>query len=110
MDSEFNALQDQQTWVLVPFAQGMNVVGCKWVYRTKLNANGSLNKYKARLVAKGFYQQPGVDFIEMFSLVVKHPTIRTVLAIAVSKHWSLRQLDVESAFLHGSLQEDVYME
>ena len=110
MDSEFNALQQQQTWVLVPFQQGMNVVGCKWIYPTKLNFDGSLNKHKARLVAKGFYQQLGVDFIETFSTVVKHPTIRIVLAIAVSKHWSLKQLDVECAFLHGNLQEDVYME
>lgn len=110
MDSEFNALQEQQTWALVPFSQGMNVVGCKWVFHTKLNSDGSLNKHKAWLVAKGFHQQPSVDFIETFSPVVKHSTIRVVLAIAVSKHWTLLQLDVECAFLHGNLQEDVYME
>ena len=66
MDSEFNALQDQQTWALVPFEPGMNVVGCKWVYRTKLNDDGSLNKHKARVVAKGFHQQPGVKKLSKF--------------------------------------------
>lgn len=109
MDSEYNALLNQHTWILVPFQPDMNVVGCKWVYRTKLNSDGSLNKHKACLVAKGFHQQSGIDFIETFSPVVKHPTICVVLAIAVSNHWPLRQLDVESAFLHGTLQEEVYM-
>ena len=62
----------------------------RWVYRTKLNVDGSLNKHKARLVAKGFHQQPCVDFIETFSPVVKHSTIKVVLAIAVSKNRSLK--------------------
>ena len=110
MDLEFSALQNQQTWVLVPHSPNMNVVGCKWVYRTKLNADESLNKHKARSVAKGFHQVAGVDFAETFSPVVKHATIRIVLALAVNFGWSLRQLDVECAFLHGILQEEVFME
>ena len=110
MDLEFSTLQNQQTWVLVPYSPDMNVVGCKWVYRTKLNANGSINKHKARLVAKGFHQVAGVDFAKTFSSVVKHATIRIVLALAVNFGWPLRQLDVESAFLHGTLQEEVFME
>ena len=96
--------------MLVSYKPGMNVIDCKWVYRTKLNVDGSINKQIARLVAKGFHQMPGIDFVETFNLVVKHATIRVVLALAVNSSWPLRQLDVESAFLHGTLQEDVYME
>ena len=70
--------------MLVPYSPDMNVVGCKWVYRTKLNVDGSLNKHKARLVAKGFHQVAGVDFAETFSPVVKHATIRIVLALVVN--------------------------
>lgn len=109
MDDEFNSLQQQGTWILVPSDSGMNIVDCKWVYKLKTNTDGSINKYKARLVTKGYLQQPGVDFIETFSLVVKHTTIRLFLSLAVTFGWQLRQLDVECAFLHGVLKEEVYM-
>jgi hypothetical protein len=78
-------------------------------FRIKRNANGEIERYKARLVAKGFHQQPGIDFAETYSLVVKPITIRTVLSIAVSAGWDIRQVDVSNAFLHGHLQETVYM-
>lgn len=84
-------------------------MGCKWVYRTKKNSDGSIHRYKARLVAKGFHQQPGIDYAETFGPVVKPATIRTVLSLAVSNNWPLRQLDVKNAFLNGHLQEEVYM-
>ena len=109
MDEEFSALQRQQTWSLVPAAPTINLVGCKWVYKLKLHSDGSIARYKARLVAKGFHQQAGIDYTETFSPVVKPATVRLVLAIVVSFHWSLRQLDVSNAFLHGLLKEEVYM-
>lgn len=109
MDEEFNSLQEQDTWSLVPFNPTMNVVGCKWVYRIKQNPDGTVNRYKARLVAKGFHQQPGIDFVDTFSPVVKHTTIRVILTLAVTYGWVIQQLDVECAFLHGDLQETVYM-
>lgn len=87
----------------------MNLVGCKWVYKLKLNSDGSISRYKARLVAKGFHQQDGVDFHETFSPVVKPATVRLVLAIVVNCRWSLRYLDVSNAFIHGYLKEEVYM-
>jgi histone deacetylase 1/2 len=94
---------------LVPPQKGVNVIDSKWVWKKKYYAHGSLDKYKARLVAKGFKQRYGIDYEDIFSSVVKPATIRVVLSLAVSQGWSLRQLDVSNAFLHGHLEEVVYM-
>lgn len=110
MEEEYNALIKNHTWDLTDLPQKRQPIGCKWVFRIKQNPDGTVNKYKARLVAKGFHQQHGFDFTETFSPVVKPVTVRTVLTIAISKGWSLTQLDVNNAFLNGILQEEVYME
>ena len=95
---------------MVPAPPNDNLVGCKWVYKLKLNSDGSISRYKARLVAKGFHQQAGIDFHETFNPVIRLATVRFVLAIDVSCNWSLRQLDFSNAFLHGYLKKDVYMQ
>ena len=110
MSSELTALMQHNTWQLVPPPPNCNVVGCKWVFRIKRHVDGSVDRFKARLVAKGFNQRPGLDYTETFSLVVKPVTIRIVLTLAVMNGWSLRQLDVNSDFLHGHLSEKVYMQ
>uniref|UniRef100_A0A2N9FXA9 Integrase catalytic domain-containing protein n=1 Tax=Fagus sylvatica TaxID=28930 RepID=A0A2N9FXA9_FAGSY len=109
MHEEYSALQRQHTWTLVPPPCGKNIVGCKWVFKLKRNSDGTISRHKARLVAKGFHQQHGIDFAETFSPVVKPPTVRLILALAVTYNWPLRQLDVSNAFLHGILKEEVYM-
>lgn len=102
--SEFDAQLKNQTWHLVPPAPHQNLVGNKWVLRIKQLLDGSLDKYKGRLVAKGFTQRPGINFYETFSPAIKSTTIRTVLKVAVSKNWCLRQIDVNNAFLQGTLK------
>lgn len=109
MNNELHALKKNHTWDLVPLPPGKRLVGCKWVYKLKLKVDGSLERHKARLVAKGYTQEYGIDFFETFSPVVKMTTIRCIIALAASKRWSIHQLDVNNAFLHGDLHEDVYM-
>ncbi|GKG31289.1 uncharacterized mitochondrial protein-like protein isoform X2, partial [Tanacetum coccineum] len=81
MKAEYDALMKNGTRSLVPRASTINVVGGKWVYRLKRDKNGAIIRYKARFVAKGYRQQPGIDFHETFSLVVKSTTIRAVLSL-----------------------------
>jgi hypothetical protein len=109
MEEEYAALLKNGTWHLVPHRPGMNLINCKWVFKIKRKADGSIDIYKGRLVAKGFKQQYGIDYEDTFSPVVKIATIRLVLSLAVARGWCLRQLDVQNAFLHGILEEEVYM-
>lgn len=110
MQEEHIALAANNTWTLVPRQPNMNLVGCKWVYKAKIQPDGSLECLKARLVAKGFNQIDDIDFSETFSLVIRLASIRVVLTIAVFKWWELEQFDVKNTFLHGRLNTNVYMQ
>ena len=110
MEVEMNAIEKNKTWRLVDLPRGKEAIGLKWIYKSKFNADGSLQKHKARLVAKGYAQVPGVDFFETFSPITRIDTIRTILAVAALKGWKIFQFDVKSTFLNGELQEEVYVE
>ena len=110
MKEELDMIEKHQTWELTEKPKDKNVIGVKWVYRTKLNADGSVNKHKARLVVKGYAQMFGVDFSETFSLVARLDTIRLLLALATQKDWIIHHMDVKSAFLNGHLEEEIFVE
>ena len=110
MDKEIQALEQTHTWVLTPLPPGKRPIGCKWVYRVKLNPDGTIERYKARLVAKGYTQRERLDFSETFSPVAKTVSVRVLIALASTKGWPLYQLDINNAFLHGDLDEEVYMD
>jgi histone deacetylase 1/2 len=109
MDDEYRALIKNATWHLVPPRPGLNVIDCKWVFKIKQKPDGSVDRYKARLVAKVFKQQFGVDYDATFSPVVKPTTIRLLLSLVVSCGWLIRQIDIQNAFLHCFLDEDIYI-
>jgi hypothetical protein len=110
MKAEINALEANDTWQLTSLPPHKHVIGYKWVYKVKLKADGSLEKYKARLVAKGYIESEGLDYYETFAHVAKLATVRCLLVVVVAKNWHLHQVDVNNAFLHGDLDEEVYME
>lgn len=109
MAAEIVALEANNTWTLTRLPASKNPFGCKWDYKIKYKTDGSIERYKARLVAKGFTQKEGVDYIETFSLVAKMVFVKVLLVVAAIKGWFLGQLDVNNAFLHGDLDEEVYM-
>jgi hypothetical protein len=109
MDAEIDSIKRNDTWMLTTLPAGCNSIGVKWVYKTMYNEKGDIEKHRARLVAKGYTQKHGIDYNEVFAPVARWDTIRTILSIAAYNGWSVFQLDVKSAFLHGELAEDIYV-
>uniref|UniRef100_A0A2N9HJS7 Reverse transcriptase Ty1/copia-type domain-containing protein n=1 Tax=Fagus sylvatica TaxID=28930 RepID=A0A2N9HJS7_FAGSY len=110
MHEELDSISKNEVWDLTELFAGRKPVGCKWVLRKMYKAYGSLDKYKVRLVAKGFTQQPGVDFVDTYSLVAKFASVRIIMIVAVRLDLELHQLDVKTAFLNGDLKEEIYMD
>ncbi|GJX50901.1 retrovirus-related pol polyprotein from transposon TNT 1-94 [Tanacetum coccineum] len=110
MIEEMNALDHNGTWALVDLPVHKKPIGCKWVFSVKMNHDGSISRLKARLVAKGYAQTCGINYFETFSSVTKIYSIRLFISLAVTYNWAPHQLDVKNAFLHGDLEEEVYME
>uniref|UniRef100_A0A2N9EJW8 Integrase catalytic domain-containing protein n=1 Tax=Fagus sylvatica TaxID=28930 RepID=A0A2N9EJW8_FAGSY len=110
MADELDALHKTHTWDMTTLPPGKSAVGCKWVYKIKTRADGSVERYKARLVARGFTQEYGIDYEETFAPVARLTSVRSLLAVAAVRHWPLFQMDVKNAFLNGDLLEEVYMQ
>lgn len=109
MGTEVGALEDSGTWSIVDLPPGKEAINNKWVYKIKLHADGSIERYKARLVACGNHQVEGGDYNETVAPVVMMKTVRSLLKIVTAKKWEAHQMDVHNAFLHGDLEEEVYM-
>uniref|UniRef100_A0A2N9G329 Uncharacterized protein n=1 Tax=Fagus sylvatica TaxID=28930 RepID=A0A2N9G329_FAGSY len=110
MANELDALHKTHTWDMTTLPPGKSAVGCKWVYKIKTRADGSVERYKARLVARGFTQEYGIDYEETFAPVARLTSVRSLLAVAAVRHWPLFQMDVKNSFLNGDLLEEVYMQ
>ncbi|CAM8954310.1 unnamed protein product [Rhodiola kirilowii] len=109
MNAELEALRRNSTWTLSLLPPGKTSIGCKWVYRIKYKSNGAVERHKARLVILGNRQVEGVDYTETFAPVAKMTSVRVFLSVAIVRGWELHQMDVHNAFLHGDLDEEVYM-
>ena len=109
-DSEYQSLMENETWKLVKLPTGRKPVGCKWIFKTKCTSDDKVECYKARLVAKGYTQKPGEDYDETYLPVVRYSSICALLAFAVQNSMIVHQMDVVTAFLNGTLDEEIYME
>lgn len=110
MGKEIKAIEKNKTWTLMGLPDRKKAISLKWIYKSKLNSGGSLQRHKAQLVAKGYAQVAGIDFTETYSPVVHFDTIRTLLALAANRDWIIYQLDIKSASLNGDLVEEASVE
>ena len=109
MADEMASLHKNEAWHLVELLAGRKPTGSKWVFKKKTNQKGKVEKYKAQLVAKGYSQVSGIDFGDIFSPVAKVTSIRLLLSVVVSFDFEVEQMDVKTTFLHGDLEEEIYM-
>jgi hypothetical protein len=110
MKEEYSSLMENNTWELVPLPSNNKHVKCKWILMTRRDIDGYITKYKAWLVAKGFSHVQGIDYEENFAPIAKIDSIRLGLTIATTRKWEVHHMDVKNVFLHGDLNEEIYME
>ncbi|KAK8930635.1 hypothetical protein KSP39_PZI017057 [Platanthera zijinensis] len=110
VEEEMHMINKNLTWELTELPNHKSAIGLKWLFKTKLNEDGSILKYKARLVAKGCAQKPGIDYLKTFAPVTRFESIRLLLALAVKNNYPIYQLDVKSAFLNGEIDEEIYVQ
>ncbi|GJV02650.1 retrovirus-related pol polyprotein from transposon TNT 1-94 [Tanacetum coccineum] len=109
MDNELEALETNNTWELTSLPADHKPITSKWVYKIKYNHDATIERLKARLVVRGFNQKERQDYKHTFSPVAKLATVRVLIALAIAKEWDLHQLDINNAFLHGYIDEEIYM-
>lgn len=106
---KYQALLNQNIWKLIPYAPDQRILGYKWIFRLKRDSASKVVKHKARLVANGYHQQPGIDFVNTFSLVIKMITIHFILYLSLHYKWGIHLLDVKNVFLHGHITKQIHM-
>ena len=109
INSEIQSLVETKTFEICDLPEGRNAVGARWIFKSKIRSDGTIERRKARLVAQGFLQQEGIDFNETFAPVVRFDTVRTCLSVAAAKNLNVLQMDVVTAFLNGRLDEEIYL-
>ena len=107
--TEYDALTAMGAWYLTALPQGKKAIPCKWVFKRKLNVDGSIERYKACLVIKGFYQKEGIDFNAVFAPVVCASTVRLFLLIVACFNMECHSIDINNAFIQGTVAERIYM-
>ena len=110
MKEELKSMDDNNVWEMTELPKDSKIVGCKWVFKTKRDSKGNVERYKARLVAKGYTQKDGIDYKETFSPVSRKDSLRIIMALVAHFDLELHQMDVKTAFLNGDLEEEVYMD
>ena len=110
MIEEYQSIMKNDVWQIVPRLEEKSVVTLKWIYKIKHVADDSIEKHKARFVARGFSQKEGIDYEETFAPVARYTSIRSILALAAVVKWKVHQMDVETTFLNGVVEEEVYVE
>jgi len=110
MKYELKSMAQNGVWDLVELPEGCKRVGCKWVFKTKCDSHGNIERHKARLVAKGFTLKSGIDYKETFSQVSKKYSFRIIMALIAHYDLELHHMDVKTAFLNVNLEEDIYMD
>ncbi|RVW56871.1 Retrovirus-related Pol polyprotein from transposon TNT 1-94 [Vitis vinifera] len=110
MEEELKSMKDNEVWDLVELPKGIKTIRCKWIFKTKHDSKGNVERYKARLVVKGYTQKEGIDYKETFSPISKKDSLRIVMALVAHFDLKLHQMDVKNAFLNGDLHEKVYMD
>jgi len=109
MHREIHSLKKNDTWEIDDLPLNKKALGCKWVYKINYHSDGTVERSKARLVIFENHQVTGIDYTETFAPVAKMTTVRVFLAVATAKNWEVHQMDVHNAFVHGDLEEEVYI-
>ena len=109
MNKEIKSMKDNDVWDLVPLAKGVKPIGCKWIFKTKRDSKGDVERYKARFFAKGYTQKEDIYYKETFSSVSSKDSFRTIMALVAHFDLELHRMDVKTAFLNGDIDETIYM-
>ena len=107
---EFTSLIENGTFEPVRLPTGRKTIGCRWVFKLKRKADGSIDRHKARLVAKGYSQRPGLEFSQVFAPTAKWADLRVILAITALEDLELHSLNISTAFLNSEMDHDIYIE